>query len=180
MYIYCHPQDFCVLLAQSLENFTSQGVMHASFLILYLSWSSCISELLGKSSDYIWKRTRWIYQYLQLRSNLKRNLNNMMFIVARENKDSKIPSVAVHRLTKLLSTDKPFNLGCFWQDEPQLEGQVLLWICQCLGILGQQQWTSQVPKWHALLSVELPFSQLKESQSFMFQSLYPQPFLLFL
>lgn len=58
MYIYCYPQDFCVLLAQSLENFTSQGVMHACFLILYLSWSSCISELLGKSSDYIWKRTR--------------------------------------------------------------------------------------------------------------------------
>lgn len=36
------------------------------------------------------------------------------------------------------------------------------------------------PKWHALLSVELPFSQQKESQSFMFQSLSPQPFLLFL
>lgn len=70
MYIYCYPQDFCVLLAQSLENFTSQGVMHACFLILYLSWSSCISELLGKSSDYIWKRT---YQCLQLRLNLKMN-----------------------------------------------------------------------------------------------------------
>ena len=36
------------------------------------------------------------------------------------------------------------------------------------------------PKWHAFLSIELPFSQLKESQSFMFQSLSPQPFLLFL
>lgn len=62
-----------------------------------------------------------------------------MFIVARENKDSKIPPVAVHRLMKLLSTDKPFNFGCFWQDEPHLEGQVLLWVCQRLAIQGQQQ-----------------------------------------
>lgn len=68
-----------------------------------------------QNSDYIWKKTRWIYQYLQLKSNLRRKLNNVVFIVARLKKDSKIPFLAVHRLVKLLSANVCGGMNLSWK-----------------------------------------------------------------
>lgn len=131
--------------------------MHACFLIPYLSRCSCILVLWEKSSDYIWKKMGWMYQHSQWRPYLKRNLNNVIFIVARENKDSEILFLAVHIFKKLSDV---------WQDEPQLEGQVLFLILPMSSHSITTTMSQPGHKSPTFLSIKIPL--ISKSQSFMF------------
>lgn len=159
----CHPPDFCALLAQSLENFTSQGVMQACFLTPYLSWCSCILEFWEKSSDYIWKKMGWIYQHLQWRPYLKRNLNNVISIVARENKDSTILFLAIHIFKKLSEV---------WHDEPWLEGQVLFRIIASV-ILFKDNHNEPARSQIANISLHEDSTHLEVSKLYVFSNCWP-------
>lgn len=85
-----------------------------------------------------------------MKSNLRRKLNNVVFIVSRENQDSKIPFLAVNRLVKLLSANVCGRMSPGWKDR-FFSGyaSVLLFRDNSNEPAGSQM--------HAFLSIELPF-----------------------